>query len=129
MIVRLSPHDASTTAERVERAIQAQGLKLFALIAHDDAAADVGLSLPFTRVFIFGNPRTGTPLMQSTPSLAIDLPLRVLVWEDGSGVWVGTNAPDWIGTRHAMLPGAKAQFAAMKNALDRIAIAVTGSPA
>lgn len=129
MIVRRSPHDAAGTATLVEQAIAVQGLKLFARIEHDTAAAEAGLSLPFTRVIIFGAPRAGTPLMTAVPTLAIDLPLRVLVWEDAGGVWIGANDPDWIGARHAMLPASAATFDAMKHSLARIADAVTGAPA
>lgn len=132
MIVRRSPHDAQTTADIVEQAIAAQGLKLFARIAHDDAAAAAGLCMPFTKVFIFGNPMAGTPMMKERPTLAIDLPLRVVVWVDddeAAGVWIGTNDPDWIGARHGLLPDAAVKFDAMKHSLARIADAVTGTPA
>lgn len=132
ILVWRSPHDAQSTAELVERAIAAQGLKLFARIAHDDAAAAVGQCMPFTKVFIFGNPVAGTPLILKQPTLALDLPLRIVVWvndDEAADVWIGTNDPDWIGTQHGLLPEAAATFDAMKHLLARIADAVTGTPA
>ena len=128
MIVWRSQHDGPETVRRIEQAIDAQGLKLFTRISHDDAAASVGLCMPFTHVLIFGGPRAGTPMMKRMPMLALDLPLRILVWEDDDGddVWICTNDPEWIGTRHALLPEYAAQFDAMKHSLARIADAATG---
>lgn len=131
MILRRSPHSGPATAKLVEQAIKEQGLKLFARISHDSAAAAIGLCMPFTCVVVFGSPRAGTPLMKRTPTLALDLPLRILVWEEDNGerVWLGANDPDWVGTRHGLLPEAAAQFDAMRHSLTRIADAVTGQPA
>lgn len=128
MILQRSPHDGPATAKLVEQAIEAQNLKLFARVSHDSAAAAIGLCMPFTCVLIFGSPRAGTPLMKCTPTLALDLPTRILVWEgdDGEGVWLCANDPDWIAARHGMLPEAAPQFDAMKRVLSRIIDAVAG---
>lgn len=122
MIIRSSPHDGATTADQLRRFVEAHDLKVFARIDHDCAAADVGLELPFTQVLIFGNPRAGTPLMRHTPSLAIDLPLRVLVWQDAAGyTWVGYDDPEWVAARHGMLPDETGTFAGMVQLLAKAA--------
>jgi len=80
-----SAHDAAETAERFKVALGQKGIKVFADIDHTAEASRVGLTLRPTRVLIFGNPQAGTPLMQSRQTLGLDLPLRVLVWQDGDG--------------------------------------------
>lgn len=118
MIIRQSHHDGATTADRLREFVDSHALTVFARIEHDCAALQVGLELPFTQVLIFGNPRAGTQLMRRAPSLAIDLPLRVLVWEDAAGTaWLGYDDPIWVARRHGMLSEAEAPFAAMKTLL------------
>jgi uncharacterized protein (DUF302 family) len=80
-----SAHDAAETAERFKAALGQKGIKVFADIDHAAEASRVGLTLRPTRVLIFGNPQAGTPLMQSRQTLGLDLPLRVLVWQDDDG--------------------------------------------
>lgn len=127
MIIIRSGFDAPTTYDRLRQFIDASILDVFTSIEHDRAALQLGLDLPFTRVLIFGNPRAGTPLMHRTRSLAIDLPMRILVWEDPAGIaWLGYNDPEWTGTRHAMLPEAAEDFAAMRRSLENAAKAATG---
>jgi uncharacterized protein (DUF302 family) len=88
---------------RLEAAVAARGLTVFARIDFAADAAAVGLRLGPTRLLAFGNPRAGTPLLAAAPTVGIDLPLKVLIWEaaDGSAT-VGYNSPAWIGARHAV---------------------------
>ena len=81
-----SAYPFDDTVSRLEKGIQEKGMSVFAVIDHAKAAQDVGLSMPATKVIIFGNPKAGTPLMQKHPPLALDLPLRVLVNDDGQAV-------------------------------------------
>lgn len=85
---------------RAEAALAARGLAPLARIDHAAAAAEVGLPLAPLTLLIFGNPRAGTPLMQAQPSLGIDLPLKLLVWEAEGAVRIGYNEPVWLVERH-----------------------------
>ncbi len=96
-----SPYPVPETIRRLETLLQAQGLKEFCRIDHSGEAEKAGLTMPATQVVIFGSPRAGTPLMLAAPTIAIDLPLKALVWEDGSGkVWVSYNSPEYLMKRH-----------------------------
>lgn len=96
-----SPHPAAETANRLETAVQARGLKLFARIDHAAGAASIGQNLRATQVLIFGNPQGGTPLMACQQTAGIDLPLKALVWQDADGqVWLSYNDPAWLAARH-----------------------------
>jgi uncharacterized protein (DUF302 family) len=89
------------TMDRLETEIRAQGMAVFARIDHAAGAAEVGLTLRPTELIIFGNARGGTPLMQSVQTVGIDLPLKVLVWQDAEGkAWLSYNEPGWIAQRH-----------------------------
>ena len=91
------------TMDRLEAAIRAQGMKIFARIDHAAGASEAGLELRPTEVIIFGNARGGTPLMQSVQTIGIDLPLKALVWEDASGTtWLSYNEPSWIAQRYGV---------------------------
>jgi len=96
-----SSHTVDQTVERLRRILEAKGITLFALVDHSGEAAKVGMQLRPTKLLIFGSPKAGTPVMQAAPSIAIDLPLKILVWEDESAkVWVSYNAPDFLRDRH-----------------------------
>jgi uncharacterized protein (DUF302 family) len=98
-----SPYPVSETLTRLETIIQSKGLSIFTRIDHSAAAAHVGLTMPPAVVVLFGSPKTGTPLMIASPTLAIDLPLKALVWQDGEGaVWLSYNTPDYLKQRHAI---------------------------
>src|SRR5580693_5082489 len=89
------------TMDRVETEISERGMNVFARIDHAAGAAEVGLTLRPTELIIFGNARGGTPLMQSVQTVGIDLPLKLLVWEDAAGkTWISYNEPPWIAQRH-----------------------------
>ena len=94
-------HTVDETVARLLDLFKAKGITVFALIDHSGEAAKAGMAMPNTKLLIFGNPRAGTPLMLAAPSTAIDLPLKILVSEDGSGrVSVSFNDPAWLQQRH-----------------------------
>jgi uncharacterized protein (DUF302 family) len=99
----LSRFGPQETMDRLEAAIKAKGISVFARINHAALAAEVGLSLRPTEVIIFGSPRAGTPLMQASQTIGIDLPLKALVWQDASGkVWLSYNESQWLAARHGI---------------------------
>src|SRR5438309_3973297 len=94
-------HTVDETVEKIKSLLQNKGIKLFAMIDHSGEAAVIGLNMPPTKLLIFGNPKGGTPLMLASPSAAIDLPLKILVWEDEHGkVWISYNSPTYLQKRH-----------------------------
>lgn len=96
-----SPYSVPETFKRLEAIVAARGISILARIDHSGDAAKVGLKMHPTQLLIFGNPKAGTPLMIASPTLAIDLPLKVLVWEDGDGkVWASFNSPEYLKQRH-----------------------------
>jgi uncharacterized protein (DUF302 family) len=100
-----SAHSVDETVEKLKGILQAKGVMLFALVDHSGEAAKAGLKMPPTKLLIFGSPKAGTPLMLASPSIAIDLPLKILVSEDTSGkVWVSYNSPAYLGERHNLPP-------------------------
>jgi len=105
-LVTIPSHQSvDRTVQKLEAILQAKGVKLFALVDHSGEAERVGLQMPPTKLLIFGNPKAGTPLMIHSPSSAIDLPLKILVWEDGAGqVWISYNSPEYLATRHHLPP-------------------------
>ena len=87
-----SNHSADQTVEKLKEILNAKGVTLFALVDHSGEAEKVGMKMRPTKLLIFGSPKAGTPVMLAAPSIAIDLPLKVLVWEDSSGkVWISGN--------------------------------------
>jgi uncharacterized protein (DUF302 family) len=94
-------HSVDETAEKLRAILRAKGIPLFALVDHSGEAAKVGMKMRPTKLLIFGNPKAGTPLMQASPSVAIDLPLKILIWEDAAGkVWVSYNSSTYLRERH-----------------------------
>jgi len=124
-----SSYGPKDTVERLEAAVKAKGMTVFAHIDHAAGAAEVGLALRPTELLIFGNAKGGTPLMQSVQSIGIDLPLKALVWQDASGsTWLSYNDPSWLAQRHGLGHEADAVVAAMSAALNAVAKAATTSP-
>jgi uncharacterized protein (DUF302 family) len=116
------------TMDRLEAEIRAKGLTVFARIDHAAGAAQVGLPLRSTEVLIFGNARGGTPLMQSTQTAGIDLPLKCLVWQDAAGkTWLSYNDPGWIAQRHGLGAAADAAVKAMTAMLGAVSKAATSA--
>jgi uncharacterized protein (DUF302 family) len=98
-----SHHSVDETVEKLTAILKAKGVTLFALVDHSGEAEKVGLKMPPTKLLIFGNPKGGTPLMLAAPSVAIDLPLKILVAEDSQGkVWISYNSPDYLKERHGL---------------------------
>jgi uncharacterized protein (DUF302 family) len=94
-------HSVDQTVKKLEQILEAKGVKLFALIDHSGEAEKAGLHMRPTRLLIFGNPKAGTPLMLASPSAAIDLPLKILVWEDADArVWISYNSAGYLQARH-----------------------------
>ena len=89
--------------EALEQILREKGIKLFAKIDHSGEAELAGMRMRPTRLLIFGNPKAGTPLMNAAPSIAIDLPLKILIAEDAGGkVWITYNSPAYLQARHAL---------------------------
>ena len=98
-----SKHSVEQTVETLSNILKSKGVAVFALIDHSGEAEKVGLKMRPTKLLIFGNPKAGTPLMLASPSSAIDLPLKLLVWEDAQGkVWVSYNSPEYLRERHGL---------------------------
>jgi uncharacterized protein (DUF302 family) len=105
IINQLSHHSVDQTVDRLKNILQSKGVALFALIDHSGEAEKVGMKMPSTKLLIFGNPKAGTPLMLAVPSSAIDLPLKILIWEDAQGkTWLSYNSPEYLQKRHALPP-------------------------
>ena len=101
IIDKPSNHSVDETVEKLKNVLQSKGVTLFAIVDHSGEAEKVGMKMRPTKLLIFGSPKAGTPLMLAAPSIAIDLPLKILVWEDGQGkVWVSYNSPDYLKERH-----------------------------
>ena len=101
IVCKKSKHSVDETVERLISILQAKGVTLFALVDHSGEAQKVGLTMPSTKLLIFGNPKGGTPLMLASPSIALDLPLKILVAQDKDGtVNVCYNTPEYLQQRH-----------------------------
>lgn len=121
-----SSHGPAETMNRLEAAVIAKGMTVFARIDHAAGATGVGLPLRSTEVLIFGNAKTGTPLMQSVQTVGIDLPLKALVWQDVSGrTWLAYNDPAWLAQRHGLSGETQQAVEMMTAALDAVAKAAT----
>jgi uncharacterized protein (DUF302 family) len=96
-----SPYSVPETLRRIESLLQEKGLAIFCRVDHSGEAEKVGLKMHPTQLILFGSPKAGTPVMVASPTIAIDLPLKVLVWEDAGGkVWVSYNNPEYLQQRH-----------------------------
>lgn len=103
-IVNLPTHSSvDETVALLQSMLQEKGIQIFALIDHSGEAKRAGIEMRPTKLLIFGSPKAGTPLMLAAPSIAIDLPMKLLVWEDSSGqVWISYNTPEFLQKRHAL---------------------------
>ena len=120
-----SVHDVKGTADRLEDTVKAKGMRVFLRINHAENARRVGRDLLPMELLIFGNPKVGTPLMQCSQTVAIDLPQKALIWQDESGqVWLSYNDPHYLATRHE-IDGCKAVLDKVKTALKNFAKAAT----
>jgi uncharacterized protein (DUF302 family) len=126
LITKRSSFGPEETMKRLEAEVKAKGLTVFAYVDHAGGAAAVGLPLRPTDLLIFGNAKGGTPLMQAVQSIGIDLPLKMLVWQDANGAtWVSYNDPAWLAHRHGLDEGTKTTVNALTGALNAIAAKAT----
>ncbi len=103
IINKPSNHSVDETVEKLKNILQSKGVTLFALVDHSGEAEKVGMKMRPTKLLIFGSPKAGTPLMLAAPSIAIDLPLKILVWQDAQDkVWISYNSPDYLRERHSL---------------------------
>lgn len=128
LVVKESALSVKDTLDALAKAIEAKGLKVFARVDHAAGAKAAGLDMAPAEVLMFGNPKLGTPLMQAKPEIGLDLPLKVLAWQDASGkVRIGYTAPDALKARYG-IAGKDEVFATMAKALDGLTAAATGGP-
>jgi uncharacterized protein (DUF302 family) len=110
-----SNHSVEQTVERLKNILQSKGVTLFTVIDHSGEAQKVGMKMPDTKLLIFGSPKAGTPLMLAAPSIALDLPLKILVWEDAQAkIWVSYNSPAYLQARHGLPPELLANIAVIE---------------
>ena len=103
LVHKPSRHPVAAIVEKLKAILAAKGVTLFAVVDHDGEARKVGLAMRPTKLLIFGSPKAGTPVMLTAPSVAIDLPLKLLVWEDDQGrSWVSYNSPAFLQERHGV---------------------------
>jgi uncharacterized protein (DUF302 family) len=121
-----SKFDVKQTLDRLAAELEKRGIKVAARIDHAAGAKAVGMELPPTEVLMFGNPKLGTPLMQSAPAIGIDLPMKMLAWQDKAGkVWIGYAAPEALKERHGISDRDEI-FKSMAAALDDLARSASG---
>jgi uncharacterized protein (DUF302 family)/uncharacterized membrane protein YidH (DUF202 family) len=122
IIDRPSKLSVDETVEKLKSILQAKGVMLFALVDHSGEAEKAGMKMRPTKLLIFGNPKAGTPLMLAAPSIAIDLPLKILVWEDESGkVWTSYNSPTYLQQRHGLPQNLLQNIAVVETLADKAA--------
>jgi uncharacterized protein (DUF302 family) len=125
LIVRASKHTVADTTDKLEALLTKKGMTVFARIDHSAGAKKVGKSLRPTELVIFGNPKVGTPLMQCSPSIAIDLPQKMLIWEDSEGnTWLSYNDPQYLKQRHSV-EGCDPIFEKIAGVLNKFATTVS----
>src|SRR5579872_869418 len=116
-----SNHSVDQTVEKLHGILKAKGVKVFAFVDHSGEAEKAGLQMRPTKLLIFGNPKAGTPLMTAAPTIAIDLPLKILVWEDADArVWISLNSSAYLQSRHGV-PDSLIQNIAVAEALAKAA--------
>ncbi len=125
LILKKSAFDVATTTDRLESLLKSKGMTIFNRIDHAQNANRVNKSLRPTQLIIFGNPKIGTLLMQCQPTVAIDLPQKMLIWEDQKNqVWLSYNSPDYLRARHE-LKGCDISLKKISKALDLFATKAT----
>lgn len=120
IISQPSPYSVTETIDQLAAILQAKGITIFARIDQQAEAAKVGLSLRPTQLLLFGNPKAGTPLMVAEPTIALDLPLKVLAWEAAdSKVWLSYNDPNYLKQRFSLCDELVKNIAIVAPLLDR----------
>jgi len=119
VVTKTSARPVAATLERLQAAVEAKGLMVFALVDHSGEAAKAGLAMPDTKLLIFGSPAGGTPIMLAAPLAALDLPLKVLVWENrAGGSFVSYVDPAYLGARHQLPADLTARIAGINTITD-----------
>jgi uncharacterized protein (DUF302 family) len=127
LIALSSRHTVKETIDRLAAALAAKGIAVFARIDHGAGAASVGMALRPTELLIFGSPKGGTPLMQSRQSIGIDLPLKMLAWQDEAGkTWLAYNDISWLAQRHGLGAEAEPALDGLSKLLASLAAAAIG---
>ena len=119
-MTKISASSVAETVERLVTLVESKGMKVFAVVDHSGEAAQVGMTLRETRVVIFGSPNAGTPVMQAVPLAALDLPLRVLIWDDGGRTTVTYTAPATLAARYGIPPELAANLAGIDALTDAL---------
>jgi uncharacterized protein (DUF302 family) len=115
-----SKYSVTETIQRLTAILKSKGVAIFAVIDHSGEAEKAGLNMRPTQLLIFGNPKAGTPLMLAAPTIAIDLPLKALAWEDAQAkVWLSYNSPDYLQQRHGFPPDFLKNIAAVEPLFDQ----------
>jgi uncharacterized protein (DUF302 family) len=115
-------HSLDRAVEKLKEILKAKGVMLFALIDHSGEAEKAGMKMLSTKLLIFGNPKAGTPLMLATPSIAIDLPLKILIWEDiHEKVWISYNSPAYLQERYSLPPELMQTIAGVETLAAKVA--------
>ncbi len=110
-----SHHSVDETVDKLKATLKSKGVTLFALVDHSGEAEKAGLKMPATKLLIFGSPKAGTPLMLAQPSVAIDLPLKILVAEDAQGkAWISYNSAEYLKERHGLAPNLMSNIAVVE---------------
>jgi uncharacterized protein (DUF302 family) len=120
VVTRPSAYGFAETLARLDSALQRRQLEIFARFDHSGAARRVGLPMPDTQVVVFGNPKSGTPLMLASPLVALDLPLRVLVADDGGHVVLSYVAPSYLAERYRIPPELVKNIAGIEKIVDEV---------
>jgi uncharacterized protein (DUF302 family) len=120
VVTKLSPRPVAETTTRLTGILGAKGVKLFTVIDQAAEAHQVGLQLRDTALVIFGNPQAGTPVMAASPMSALDLPLKVLIWDDGGQTKVSYYSPAELAARHGLSPGLEKNLAAIDTLTDAL---------
>src|ERR1700736_5034913 len=120
VVTRPSAYGFAETLARLQSALERRQLEIFARFDHSGAARRVGLTMPDTQVVVFGNPKSGTPLMLASPSVALDLPLRVLVSEDGGHTVLSYLSPSYLAERYGIPPDLVKNIAGIQQIVDEV---------
>ena len=119
LVAKPSSRSVPDTIARLESVLKAKGITVFARIDHSGEAEKAGLKMRPTQLLVFGNPKAGTPMMVAAPSLAIDLPLKALAWQDENGkVWLGYNDPAMLRKRHGIAEDASKPLGAVAGVVE-----------
>jgi uncharacterized protein (DUF302 family) len=116
-----SPYSVPETLQRLEALVTAKGLTIFARVDHGGEAAKIGMEMQPTELLLFGSPKSGTPMMIASPTLAIDLPLKALVWQDVDGaVWLSYNSPEYLQQRHKIPESLLQNIAGIRSICEQV---------